>query len=320
MKNLLKNILAVFLGIMIMLIALEGAARVMSSLLGISTYMKYDALLGWTAKPGAIKIHEKSDDGFKVTYKINSNGFRGTLYNKEKQDNIRRIMILGDSNGFGWGVSENEHFAAILDTKLEDSEIINLSLSGYATDQEYLRFIKEGVKFRPDLVIVQVTENDFEGNQYPFFSGKPKPLYMINENRQLKLHNVPVEYMSKRGQVHFLPVPFKVWLSWNSYAFHYINQKYVLLMRSRIAHNSQHAEFADVERYSARSIKLFNAIISKLDEKLSEINARGIVFHAGEELSKKKYLKKTSLPVLDLYPAFSDRSAQHGVNTLYKDG
>lgn len=88
-------------------------------------------------------------------------------------------MLLGDSNGFGWGIEEGKYFAAIIDHELDNVEVVNLSLSGYGTDQEYLRFVEEGMAYRPNLVIVQVTPNDFEEIQHPFLMERSNPVHFV---------------------------------------------------------------------------------------------------------------------------------------------
>lgn len=103
MENLHRKILTSIIAVILSVIGLEIGVRLLSGILGVSPYVMYDEVLGWTARPSATKIHKNAYNGFEVTYKINTNGFRGPLYGKERPDGVYRIMILGDSNGFGWG-------------------------------------------------------------------------------------------------------------------------------------------------------------------------------------------------------------------------
>lgn len=89
---------------------------------------------------------------------INSKGLRDREYPYEKPAGVKRILVLGDSYTWGYGVGNNERFTDFLAASLARDdipcEVINTGVSGYGTDQEYLWFRSEGVKYQPDLVIL----------------------------------------------------------------------------------------------------------------------------------------------------------------------
>jgi len=94
----------------------------------------------------------------------NSKGLRDNKeYNYSKSKEAYRILILGDSFSFGNGVNLNESYPEYLrdNFKNKNVEIINLGVPGYGINNEYLYFIKEGIKYNPDLVIVQFCSNDW---------------------------------------------------------------------------------------------------------------------------------------------------------------
>jgi lysophospholipase L1-like esterase len=317
---MLKNIAAVLVGLLIAVAGVEGGVRILAGTLGISSYMKYDKDIGWTAEPGTTKHHKNASQGFDVVYKINEKGFRGAAYDAPKPAGVYRIVVLGDSNGFGWGIPEGKQFSAILDESLKNVEVINLSLSGYGTDQEYLRFMKEGVAYKPDLVIVQVTPNDFEEIQHPFFNQKPKPQFIISEGGNLALFNVPVEPVGDKCQEFYsnsLPLPFKDWLGWHSYAYSLFNEKYFGVMRQ---YSTGSGGNAGREIFSRHSVALFNGIISELKKRLDEVGAKGLVVHSSKEISENHYLETSAIPVLDLYPVFKAYSQTASRELYYKDG
>ena len=316
---MLKSVIAVFIGMAVAIVGVEAGARMLANMLGISSYMKYHERIGWTAEPGATKRHKNTHLGFDVTYQVNNKGLRGTAYDEQKPAGIYRIMVLGDSNGFGWGIAEGKHLAAIIDNEMKDVQVVNLSLSGYGTDQQYLRFVEEGVAYKPDLVIVQVTPNDFEEIQHPFFNQKPKPQFLLDEEGRLNLVNVPVRPVGVKCQDFYdnsLPLPFKDWLDWHSYAYNYFNEKYYALKRK--TSKSQSAELSR-EVFSATSVVLFKKIILELKNKLDEIGAKGLIVHASKDLSENDYLHDSSLPVLDLYQKLSGYARDNSVELYYKD-
>jgi hypothetical protein len=86
-----------------------------------------------------------------------------------------RIAVVGDSFAWGHGVEEEEVFTRILEGSLRDAEVWNLAVSAYSTDQELLLFRRVGSVVRPDLVLVILSRNDFEGNVSGSYGAYPKP-------------------------------------------------------------------------------------------------------------------------------------------------
>jgi lysophospholipase L1-like esterase len=84
-----------------------------------------------------------------------------------------RILALGDSVTFGWGVPQNQIFAFRLEQLLQGRlqrpvRVINSGVGGYNTVQEVTYFKQEGVTFQPDLVMLTYVQNDIEENKGPF--------------------------------------------------------------------------------------------------------------------------------------------------------
>lgn len=84
-----------------------------------------------------------------------------------------RILALGDSVTFGWGVSQDEIFAARLEPLLSARldrpvRVINSGVGGYNTVQEVTYFKQSGLLLQPDLVILTYVTNDVEVNEGPF--------------------------------------------------------------------------------------------------------------------------------------------------------
>lgn len=148
----------------------------------------YDELLGWAHAPNQHGRFNHRD--FSVEVVINSQGMRDSEYSVERTGK-RRMLVLGDSYGWGFGVEHSERFSEIMEDAYPDWEIINASVSGYGTDQEFLFLRERGMAFKPDVVLLLFYAEDFVNNnhdeQYWYF----KPLFRINGG-ELELHNVPV--------------------------------------------------------------------------------------------------------------------------------
>ena len=96
---------------------------------------------------------------------INSLGLRGPETTREKPAGVRRVLILGDSVTFGWGVAEAETFGRRLEAKLRSElacpiEVLNAGVSGYGSVEEAHYFLHEGLTLSPDVVLIYHVEND----------------------------------------------------------------------------------------------------------------------------------------------------------------
>jgi hypothetical protein len=106
-------------------------------------------------------------------YTMNSHGFRGPEYTRAKSHNIFRLVGVGDSVMWGWRVSDDEYYLALLQPYLNQSspddynwEIINTAVPGYNTVMEVETFKEKGLHYHPDLVIVGYVGNDLSLPNY----------------------------------------------------------------------------------------------------------------------------------------------------------
>jgi len=115
-------------------------------------------LIGHTHKPNVdVKL-------MGVQVHINSDGFRDREFSLERNPK-RRIVLLGDSIAFGWGVEQDKTFKNIIETELNKvlpTEIINFGTGNYNTEQEVNLFLQKGLKYKPDQVVLFYTINDAE--------------------------------------------------------------------------------------------------------------------------------------------------------------
>jgi hypothetical protein len=95
--------------------------------------------------------------------------------------------MLGDSIAFGTHVSDDEHFAHLVDAWDDGLEVVNLAVQGYGLDQSLLKLEHEGLQYAPDLVVLNVcVGNDLVDTALPAFlyDGRyPKPYYRVERGR-----------------------------------------------------------------------------------------------------------------------------------------
>jgi lysophospholipase L1-like esterase len=91
-------------------------------------------------------------------FRTNSLGLRGA---EPHTDARVRVLALGDSCTWGWGVRDEETFPAVLGSLAgEDADVVNAGVPGY-TSRQGLRYLRErGLALRPDVVFIGFGFND----------------------------------------------------------------------------------------------------------------------------------------------------------------
>lgn len=97
---------------------------------------------------------------------INSEGFRGPEFTKQKPENTYRILVIGGSTTFGAGVFDNQTFPYYLQERYDQTnldfkvEVINVGWSGWNSIDETELTKTKLVDYHPNLIIVFDGWND----------------------------------------------------------------------------------------------------------------------------------------------------------------
>jgi hypothetical protein len=100
--------------------------------------------------------------------RTNADGFRGPACPRERAPGTLRIVGIGDSVLFGWGVEYEQCFAALLEQLLEedhpgvDVQFVNTGVPGYNTVMQVETLKAKGLAYQPDLVLVDFVVNDLQ--------------------------------------------------------------------------------------------------------------------------------------------------------------
>jgi len=205
-KNIALNFVLLFFSVVIALAILEAVLRVTQAevaklpetpksdwaLLRERVWTEHHPELGW--------YHQKNKkavlvgDGYEVEIQTNSQGFRGTReYEKVKRKSKNRILFLGDSFVFGFGVENEETLVARLEQKDENLEVLNLGVPGYGIDQMLVMYRTIAKDYETDYVFIGVFPEDFWRATRSFAdTGHAKPYFSLLPNGELELHNMPV--------------------------------------------------------------------------------------------------------------------------------
>ena len=129
----------------------------------------------------------------------NSKGLRDSEHTYEKEKGTYRILSVGDSFTFGFGVKQPLVFSNLLENYLNETkplkgfsryEVINGGVGNYTTNQELAFLENEGYKYNPDHIILNFYINDAEKEQHfrsPGFFAKYSYLNLFLKSLQYKL-------------------------------------------------------------------------------------------------------------------------------------
>jgi hypothetical protein len=222
-KELLARGALVISSLLIVLLGVEAALRLFGTEIPSShplgAFHRFDPEIGWTGAPGvdrAFQLHfgERTLPG---TARVRQNrlGLRGAEIPLERSPGKRRIVVLGDSFLWGWGVDDEATFSSRL-SALTGAEVVTLACSSYGTIQEMLLFERSGAAYRPDVVILGVFANDLDDN-VDSYAGR-RPYGTLSESGTLVLENEPV---ARR-----LESPLRVWLYDHSKAVLFLGDRW----------------------------------------------------------------------------------------------
>lgn len=110
---------------------------------------------------------------FSTAFRVGTQGLRGEDLRPRREDTFR-ILALGSSDTFGYGVEDHEAYPARLEVLLRqlhpeiDVQVLNGGVPGHGTLDEGLWLRAVGPEVRPDLILLQfVSQSDFYANQDP---------------------------------------------------------------------------------------------------------------------------------------------------------
>lgn len=152
-------------------ILLEGLARILKTVYDdvqshaaqSSQWLRYSAQFGWEKRPnfsGLMPNEVRTLAPAQYQRTFDAEGFLSVDTEQVRDRGRKKILAIGDSNTFGWGVPTNMTFAEVLDELLPDADVINLGVSGYSSFQGYKVLEAYFDRFKPSVVVVSFNFND----------------------------------------------------------------------------------------------------------------------------------------------------------------
>jgi hypothetical protein len=181
-RGVVGNVLLAFASMAVVLGGLELGLRIASRGVAgkeagtLAQYTMHDPVLGWKKRPGGSAHFARRE--YSVDVKINSLGLRDPERGYEAAAGTFRILALGDSFVEAYSVSLDDTVTQVLERQLAPScraEVINGGTAAYSTDQEYLFYKTEGVRYGARVVALFFYYNDVFFNWSEHHFGTPKP-------------------------------------------------------------------------------------------------------------------------------------------------
>lgn len=116
-----------------------------------TAYYGFDPDLGWTIRPNA-DVGRVNGISLGLSNSIGTRNSRD--YAAAKPEGRVRISSFGDSFTHGSQIPNKFTWQEILEDHDPKLEVLNYGVPGYGLDQAYLRYLKEGVKMKPDVVLI----------------------------------------------------------------------------------------------------------------------------------------------------------------------
>jgi len=123
----------------------------------IGGFTVYDPVLGWRLAPDRDATFRTPSFATRVVH--GPTGLRGRPHPEARTPGRRRLLVLGDSFVWCWGVPMEQCFTERLEVRL-GAEVVNAGVPAYSTAQELLFYERDLRRYRPDAVVLVVVPND----------------------------------------------------------------------------------------------------------------------------------------------------------------
>ena len=101
-------------------------------------------------------------------------------YSLQPEEDVFRIVAIGDSFVFGSFVNTDQTYPAYLESLLDSGEMLNMGVVGYGIDQAVLKYLEFGEQYNPDMVILGTFPHDYVRTGLSFY-GYSKPVFEYDD-------------------------------------------------------------------------------------------------------------------------------------------
>ena len=242
-----------------------------------------DNKFGWVPKSNYEfigKMEDKANEEYDVHYTTVDNGFR--LFGNPVDSNHKRVFFVGDSYTQSVEVSDDKVFYSVIRDSLP-IDVYAYGMAGYGTYQEYLILDKYIDQINPDVVVLQMSNNDFIDNHYEL---EKAPGYKVGERRP---------FLNLEGKEIYEQVDILKPLARHSRFIDFMYQSIDHYKRKKL----KEEDFKEYKIYlEGKDYSLFNdafnvtdLIFKKLKTRISE-STEVIVFSTSENQKNNQFLQE----------------------------
>jgi lysophospholipase L1-like esterase len=321
-KTAIFRLLAAVLIFCSALVILEIVVRIVSPQRNMGVCVnEWDRNTGTRLIPGLKGTLSCSE--YSIDIAINSKGLRDRDFPYEKPPGTRRILCLGDSYTFGYGVQADETFAKLLERSLSESdssssrwEVLNAGIGSTGTAHQLALYETEGSKYSPDIVVVNFCPaNDF-------FDNIASGLYTIENDTLVKHDALRTRARGIQRFTRFIP----------GYGFLSSRSHLLNLVRYRVAAMNYHelnrkvSQSAKPENVVAQHNRMTRYLLDAFQRSCAERGSRLVVMfmppprtaEVGQWTAEMiAYCELRGIPVLDLEPSF-EAARRNSIQTYYR--
>lgn len=298
-KLLLQNLVLVCTSSFLFLLLLEITLRCFGY--GSLVIYQPDLKLFWKPLPNQ-NCYTKF--GHKPVH-INSKGTRGPDFDGKKPKNVFRIISLGDSKTFGWGLSEAETYSVLLQDLLQNRmqgskkiEVINAGVNAWSYAQMYVYLRETAIKYDPDIIILA------DANLWTQFSEESGKEFRKKFMKRVRLKN-----LLRRSAIYHFLIEVKL---------EKIYQKY----RTKFIPVDPETDELFSEQQKSKPELFFKEQIVKISELITKDHLKALLTYIPNENSilssqkptilkiKEEVSKEYNIPLLDFTRDFSSSSLQ----------
>lgn len=288
------RVCAILMGCVVAFVISELGIRLLVPQMTGPILVTFDPQLGPIPVPN--QVGRRTIPGvYSYSFRNNSLGLRSDKEYSYKKQSDFRILLLGDSFCYGYGVDDNQTFAYETQKKLSSkkwsAEVINAGNGGQGTDYALKFYQTLGHKFGPDLTVLCFFSNDFADNERSLY-------YSIGKGGRLYPKTLP-NSLEERKEVleHF---PLYNWLiSWSHVAN--LFKRTALKILAGLGRATENRAFGLIIHYgngsstsgysNEQNIKLTSTFIRHLRKEIHRTGSSLLVLYIPSKVEVERYRK-----------------------------
>ena len=202
----------------------------------------YDSKLGGMIPVPNQKGFKSHPHDYYYEYQNNEIGMRDTRQLESYKKYPYKILAIGDSFTYGWGVNDDETFCKLLEKKINKDSVavLNAGASGSGTDYALSFFQVRGSELYPKVVLYFYYENDFVDNsENRYYTIKKDSIVSTAINKSANLNAIQKNKLADSKIYN--------WFASHSHLFNMIRTQVGIMWNKKVKQENQNQQ-ATIQR------------------------------------------------------------------------